>query len=382
VTGTVLAPVREGGRRSRSDGVLDQTGSIRAIAVLRIALGPITLLHLRPFLRDASAGVSYHDHFWEPFIAWLPELPDRVWFVMLWTGAAAAVLMMVGLWTRAASVTTFAVVALNVLLSQTHFRHNRVFLAILLAGVALLPAGRVLSVDARLRRRRRRPALPDVAPLWPLWLMRAQVALVYLASGVSKLVDPDWFGGLVLWDRTVRHQHVLDPTPLPEWGIDLLTSRWFFYIVGPAAVLTELFIGLGLWFARTRLAAIWVALVFHVSIEVSALVEVFSFAAIAALAIWVTPSTRDRVIVLGGDPATSRTIATLVRAGDWFARFRIDATGPPGSLTTVADRDGTTYTGWPAARLVLSRLPLTFPLVAPLLLPARLRRLRHAEGVA
>jgi hypothetical protein len=109
---------------------------------------------------------------------------------------------------------------------------------------------------------------------------------------------------------------------------------------------------------------------------------VFSFAAIAALAIWVTPSTRDRVIVLGGDPATSRTIATLVRAGDWFARFRIDASGPPGSLITVADRDGTTYTGWPAARLVLSRLPLTFPLVAPLLLPARLRRLRHAEGVA
>jgi hypothetical protein len=382
VTGTVLAPVREGGRRSRSDGVLDQTGSIRAIAVLRIALGPITLLHLRPFLRDASAGVSYHDHFWEPFIAWLPELPDRVWFVMLWTGAAAAVLMMVGLWTRAASVTTFAVVAFNVLLSQTHFRHNRVFLAILLAGIALLPAGRVLSVDAWLRRRRGLLALTDVAPLWPLWLMRAQVALVYLASGVSKLVDPDWFGGLVLWDRTVRHQHVLDPTPLPEWGIDLLTSRWFFYIVGPAAVLTELFIGLGLWFARTRLAAIWVALVFHVSIEVSALVEVFSFAAIAALAIWVTPSTRDRVIVLGGDPATSRTIATLVRAGDWFARFRIDASGPPGSLITVADRDGTTYTGWPAARLVLSRLPLTFPLVAPLLLPARLRRLRHAEGVA
>jgi uncharacterized membrane protein YphA (DoxX/SURF4 family) len=382
VTGTVLAPVREGGRRSRSDGVLDQTGSIRAIAVLRIALGPITLLHLRPFLRDASAGVSYHDHFWEPFIAWLPELPDRVWFVMLWTGVAAAVLMMVGLWTRAASVTTFAVVAFNVLLSQTHFRHNRVFLAILLAGIALLPAGRVLSVDAWLRRRRGLLALTDVAPLWPLWLMRAQVALVYLASGVSKLVDPDWFGGLVLWDRTVRHQHVLGPTPLPEWGIDLLTSRWFFYIVGPAAVLTELFIGLGLWFARTRLAAIWVALVFHVSIEVSALVEVFSFAAIAALAIWVTPSTRDRVIVLGGDPATSRTIATLVRAGDWFARFRIDASGPPGSLITVADRDGTTYTGWPAARLVLSRLPLTFPLVAPLLLPARLRRLRHAEGVA
>ena len=131
--------------------------------------------------------------------------------------------------------------------------------------------------------------------------LRAQVCLVYLASGFSKLVDPDWFGGLVLWDRVVRYQYVLEPTPLPAWAVDLLTERWLYYIVGPAAVFTELFVGVGLWFGRTRLAAVWVAIVFHLLIEVSASVEVFSYVAIAALAIWVTPSTRDRIVRVGGD---------------------------------------------------------------------------------
>ena len=329
----------------RVDEALEQRGSVRAVAVLRIALGPIVLLSLRPFLEDATAGESYTDHFWEPFVPWLPTLPDRVWFAMLWAGAVAAVLMTVGLWTRVATATAFAVVAVNILLSQTHFHHNRTFLAIVLGGVALLRSGRVLSLDAAVRRWRGRPPLPDVVPLWPVWLLRGQVALVYLASGVGKLVDPDWSGGLVVWDRMVRNQDVLDPTPLPSWAIDLLTSRWLYFVVGPAIVATELFIGVALWFARTRLAAIWIAILFHVAIEVSAHVQVFSYASIAALAIWVTPSTRDRVLLLG-DPTRSTARRTVVRAADWFARFRVEP-APPGALTTVVDRDGVESTAGP-----------------------------------
>jgi hypothetical protein len=363
---------------TRLDRALEQYGSVRAIAVLRIAIGPITLLHLRPFLRDARAGVSYTDHFWEPFVSWFPVLSDRTWFALLWFGAATAVLMTIGLGTRIASAATFAVVAFNLLLSQTHFHHNTVFLAIVLFGVALLPSGRELSADAWLRRRLHRPVLPKDVPLWPLWLLRGQLSLVYLASGVSKLIDPDWFGGLVLWDRMVRNQDVLEPTPLPAWSIDVLTSRWLFFIIGPAIVATELLIGVGLWFARTRLAAIWMAILFHVAIEISAHVQVFSYAAIAALAIWVTPSTRDRTVVIGGRRGPARTTAALVRAGDWFARFRVETAGPDAPALTVVDRDGTVIHGGTATRLLLSRLPLSFPLAAPLLIPTRLRRMRHA----
>ncbi|MGH9134289.1 MAG: HTTM domain-containing protein [Ilumatobacteraceae bacterium] len=379
MSGTLTADAPGLRRAPYWDAVLDWTGSVRAIAVLRLVMGPITLMHLRPFLRDALDGVSYDDRFWEPFIGWLPHVPDRLWFAMLWVGAAAAVLMTLGLWTRLATFTTFAVVASNLLLDQTHFRHNRAFLAIVLGGIMLLPSGRVLSVDAWWTRRRGRPRLPDTAALWPLWLVRAQVCLVYLASGFSKLVDPDWFGGLVLWDRVVRYQHVLEPTPLPGWAVDLLTDRWPYYVIGPAAVVTELFIGIGLWFSRTRLAAVWVAIAFHVLIEVSAKVEVFSYAAIAALAIWVTPVARDRVVRVGADTTASRTVASLVRAADWFGRFRVvraDATDP---AVAVVDRDGTVYTRGAAVGLLLSRLPITFPVVAPV--RAAARRLRDQRAV-
>jgi uncharacterized membrane protein YphA (DoxX/SURF4 family) len=344
--------------------LLEQQGSIRPMAVLRIALGPITLLHLRPFLRDAIDGIAYDDRFWDPFFPSLPHLPGDAWFVMLWVGAGAAVLMTIGLWTRVACTVTFLVVAANLLLSETHVRHNRVFLAILLGGVALLPAGRVLSVDAWWRRRRGRPT-SESAALWPVWMLRAQVCLVYLASGISKLVDPDWIGGLVLWDRVVRYQSVLEPTPLPDWAIDLLTTRWLYYGVAPLAVATELFVGAALWFGRTRLLAIWIAVFFHVMIEISASVEVFSYAAIAALAIWVTPVTGDRTVMIG-DTATGRSLATLLRWFDWFARFRIERS-EPGTAFSMTDRDGSAIPSRSGALAVLTRIPLTFFLAAPFL---------------
>ncbi len=355
VTSTLVPPARPA---TRWDAVLDRTGSVRAVAVLRIAIGPIVLLHLRPLLGDALDGVGYDDHFWVPWVSWFHP-PDAVWFAMLWAAAAGAVLMTIGLWTRVACAVTFAMVAGNLLVSRTHFHHNRTFLTILLFGLTLLPVGRVLSVDAWRARRRGRPLVDDVR-LWPLWLFRVQVSLVYVASGTSKLVDPDWFGGLVMWDRVVRRRHYLEPTPLPGWAIDLLTERWPYYALGPVTVLTELFIGLGLWHRRTRLAAVWFAIAFHVMIEITSSVQVFSYAALAALSIWVTPSTRDRTVRVGSDSA-----AALVRAADWYARFRVERRGAGEPLTAV-DRDGTVRTGRAAAGLVMSRLPVTFPFAAPL----------------
>jgi hypothetical protein len=173
----------------------------------------------------------------------------------------------------------------------------------------------------------------------------------------------------VLWDRAVRYQHVLDGTPLPAWGIDALTWRPLYLVVAPAAILIEVGLGLGFWFERTRLAAIWIAIAFHLSIEVSASVEVFSYAALAALTIWVTPSARDRVVRLRTSETGARRLAVAVRGLDWFGRFRIEPAVPGEPGVVVVDRDGRTITGPAAVRLVLTRLPATFPVA--LLLPER-----------
>lgn len=344
------------------DDVFDEPGSVRAMALLRIVLAPVVVVHLLPFLADSLDGTDYLDHFHEPWFPFVPEVPGTVQFALIWTGAVAAVGMGVGWRTRLTAPLTTLCVAGNFFLSQHHFRHNRAFLLFLLAAVALSDSGRVLSLDAR----RRRPP-DDTATLWPLWLLRAMASSVYLASGVSKLIDPDWAGGLVLWDRAVRHQHLVAdrvPEPLAGWVVDVVTQRWVHAVTSPLAVAMELFIGVGLWFGRTRIAAVWVAVLFHLSIELSASVEVFSLAAIAALAIWATPATRDRTVTVP-DIRTARRIHRL----DWLARFDVHV--EPGADTEIVDRDGSRRSGRDALWMIRSRLPLTFFVAAPV---ARLRR--------
>lgn len=355
--------------RSEADarpGLFERVGDVSALAVLRIALGPVVLVHLSPFLADARAGKLYDDHFWHAYATWVPAPSGEVWALLLWVGMLSAVLMSLGVLTRLSTTVTFLVVAGNLLLSETHFRHNRAFLAILLFGLALLPTGRTRSFDAWWRRRRHLAALRPEALLWPLVMLRVQVSLVYFASGFSKLVDPDWLGGLVLWDRVVRYQHVIHPAP--GWAVDLLTWRPLFYVVAPVAVVTELFLAVGLWLPRTRLVAIRVAIVFHLAIELGARVEVFSLAAIAALVIWVTPARRERVIRLGGRTRSAWVLARAVPLLDWFDRFTIEPSCPEDPDVVMVDRDGTTLHGRAAVRGIVERLPVTFPL-APLARP-------------
>ena len=223
--------------------------------------------------------------------------------VLLWTGAAAAVAMTIGFLTKAATVITFGVVTYNLFLSTTHYHNNRAYLVIVLGALAITPCGRELSVDRWLRCRRGRPPLDPTAPGWPLWLLRLEAATVYGASGLSKLVDGDWFGGTVTWQRVVRVQDRLVTSPLPDWAITVLTNRSFHTFAAKVIVGTELFIAFGLWWRSTRYAAVWIAVCFHIAIQLSASVEVFSYLGIAALVIWAVPSTRDRLLVV--DPASA-----------------------------------------------------------------------------
>jgi hypothetical protein len=359
------------------DHLLGRAVSMRALALLRVLAGPVVLLHLRPFLADGWAGRTYRDAFYEPYAGWYPELPDAAYVGLLTLAAIAAVAMSVGLLTRVATATTFGIVAYNLFLSTTHFHNNRAYLVIVLGLLAVAPCGRELSLDAWIRRRRGRPPLDTSAPAWPLWLLRFECAAIYAASGLSKLVDPDWFGGTVTWQRVGRAKEQLGGWPLPDWAVSTLTDRAFHTGAAKLIVVTELFIAAGLWWRRTRYAAVWVAVVFHVAIDVSAAVQVFSYLAIAVLVIWAVPSTRDRVIRIDLTAPRQRRFGATVRALDWLARFRVE----PGPGLEVVDRDGTTVRGTAAVALVLSRLPLTAWFALPALLVPAVRRARRSPAV-
>jgi hypothetical protein len=159
--------------------------------------------------------------------------------------------------------------------------------------------------------------------------------------------------------------------------VSVLTDHDFHVGAAKLVVLTELFIALGLWWRGTRYAAVWVAVIFHVTIEVSASVQVFSLLGIAVLVIWAVPSTRDRVLRIDPTSARHRRWGTVVGGLDWLARFRVEP-APPGSRLELTDRGGTALRGAPAVAVTLSRLPLTAWFALPALLLPAVRRARRA----
>ena len=167
----------------------------------------------------------------------------------------------------------------------------------------------------------------------------------------------------------------LDAWILPDWAVSLLTDRSFHTGAAKLIVLTELFVAIGLWWPRTRYVAVWVAVVFHLTIEASASVQVFSYLAICVLVVWAVPSTRDRVLRLDPASARHRRLGAAVRALDWLARFRVEA-APAGSPLEVVDRDGSRMRGGSAVAFALSRLPLTAWFALPTLLLPAVRRVR------
>jgi hypothetical protein len=346
---------------TRFDDLLGRRVSFRSFALLRVVAGPIVLLHLWPFISDAFDGHIYSDSFYEPYLSWYPEAPRALYVALLLLGALAAIAMSVGFLTRIATATTFAVVAYNLFLSPTHFHNNRAYLVIVLGILAVAPAGG----DAN-------------GPAWPLWLLRFECSAIYAASGISKLVDPDWFGGTVTWQRVVQERSELHA--LPHWLVSIMTDRDFHTGAAKLIVLTELFIAAGLWSRRTRYAAVWVAIVFHTSLQFSASVEVFSVLGVAVLAVWAVPSTRDRVLRVDMTDRAQQRLATAVRGLDWLARFRVEP-GAPGSAVAVVDRDGTTVRGKAALAFALSRLPLTAWFALPALLLPSVRQARRAQAI-
>ena len=286
-------------RLAAANEAIDAVGTVRAIAVLRMLLGPITVLHLRPFLERLNDGIVYSDRFYEPYASWYPEASRGLYEVLLVAAVAAAFTFSVGLFSRLSGTYLAGFVAYNLFLSTTFYQHNRAFLLILLIGVTLLHPGEWLSVDALLRRVRGRSRPARQVPLWPLWLLRFEVASVYLASGISKLIDNDWWSGRVLQLRAIDNRQLALDNGAPAWVLDVLADGTFQWWLSKGAVLGELAIGLGLLHRRTRLAAISIAIPFHLIIQIGARVQVFSWAALAALIIWVAPKVGERGLSSG-----------------------------------------------------------------------------------
>ena len=88
---TAVAPAQRRSLFTQLDELLGRPVSLRSLALLRVLVGPIVLLHLAPFLSDSLHGRTYQDSFYEPYASWYPELPEGAYIALLWLGALSAV---------------------------------------------------------------------------------------------------------------------------------------------------------------------------------------------------------------------------------------------------------------------------------------------------
>jgi uncharacterized membrane protein YphA (DoxX/SURF4 family) len=353
---------------TRERSVLDQIGDTHALAAARVAFGILLLFQAWESASEQLNEGFFGSHFHVPFVPESLVPSERTYALVLCAQAVCGVLVVLGHSARPALLFSACAITYAMLCDRLHFHHNRWALACYAAILSLSPCDRAFALGAP-------KGVPAVGPLWAVWLARVQVSIVYLASGSSKLVDRDWRSGQVLYDRLVRYGGAAVDSGVPARVVAFFQQESVASFLAKGAITTELFLAFALQTRRLRIPALFVGLIFHAMIELSARVELFSFTTLAAYLLFATPDYHARTLRF--DPLRKKSVALAwaVRALDWLARFDVapwtpDAVAKSRSFV-VTDRDGAPCTGFHAVMTLMRALPLTFPLWAILVPFAR-----------
>ncbi len=243
------------------------------LGVLRIGFGGVMLYEAlwllgwtpnSPFAFGQSpyAADAFSWTFRYPGFDWAVPLSQPMTSALLMTLALASVLVVCGLFYRAAMATIFVTFSYINLVDTTHYL-NHFYLASVIAFLMIwLPADRGYTI-----RLRRSPRELRGVPRWTLLLMRSQVFLVYFFAGLAK-INADWLAGEPL-RRWLPHPSTASGLE-PMLGAQTVQSlraviasesgvMFFSY----AGLVFDLMIGFLLCWRRTRLIAFGLVLCFH-----------------------------------------------------------------------------------------------------------------------
>lgn len=270
----------------RSRGVwsrLREPVDVASLVAFRIAFGLLMVWHILQHLVGGALEKLYLDSvilFTFPGFEWRPILGDgalRALFVLL---LVAALGIAAGAAYRLSCV-VFALGYAYVFFLDKSAHNNHTYLIWLIAALlAVVPAHRSLSIDARWRPRLRRAT---TAPRWTLWLLRFQVGLPYFFGGIAKL-NADWLlraQPLRLWIRDGTEGALGEALP---------TGEWFAYLLSWGGAALDLFAVPALLWRRTRRAAFTILVLFHLSNFALFNIGIFPWLMIAATALFFPPS--------------------------------------------------------------------------------------------
>ncbi len=326
--------------RALLDRFLDERGDTRPLVVARVGVG-LLLLHEA----WATAWDLSHGFFGARFH--LPSLPEAfvatrsIWIALIAAQFLLALLVLANRFARPALLLSSLANLYPMLADRLAYHNYRYTLVLFTALLAFAPCDRK----------------ERAAPLWAQRLAQLQLSIIYLASGGSKLLDGDWRSGRVFLDGLTRFGPTAIRRGAPAAIVHWLQQPAVATTLAQASIATELFLVIALWPRRTRTVALWIGVWFHLMIQLTTSVAIFSWLMILVYSLFAGSDHRARKIRCG--PRAAKVIGFF----DWLARFtvEIDATQP----IAVTDRDGTIATRSDARILLFRTLPILFPLWLP-----------------
>lgn len=345
----------------------DEIADGYVLGPVRAAVGVLLGWHALTAAQELAVVGYFGDTFHMPMVPDVLVPSHRMYAVVLAARLCLAVMVAIGVWARPALAVSALFGMWLLFCDRNQFHHNRYSLYCYALLLSLTPCDRSWRASE--------PAVPAPrqGPFWAVRLLQFQVSLVYLASGGSKLLDPDWRDGLVLADRISRYAHVAIAQGVPSGVVRFLGNADVSSALAKLAIMTELVLCAALWFRPTRVVAMWWGLWFHVAIQSTSKVETFSVLALSLYGVFVTPDFRERTLRYDPSRFTGKLAGTFVPMLDWFARFRVEPWEPDdqrGHSIVVVRRDGGRATGVRAFAMIARCIPILFPLWAPIALLA------------
>jgi hypothetical protein len=350
----------------------DEVGDTTVLGLVRVMIGVLLFTQFLRAAEDLTKRGYFGDFFHMPFLPESLVASHGVYAALLGVALLASICAAVGLRPRAALLVSALIGLYFLLCDRVQFHHNRYALVCFAFLLSFAPCDRAYFITGG--------ALPPSARAGGLWAQRLaqlQLSIIYVASGGSKLVDPDWRDGLVLYDRFVRYGHQALERGVPQSVVDFFSRPSMTSGLSRIAIATELTLAVALWFRRTRVVALWWGAMFHLTIEATSQVEIFTWLSLTIYGLFVTPDYKARKLHFDPTRARGRAIARFVRLCDWFSRFEIRPWEPDerrGHSIVVMRRDGARATGLRAAATIAQCVPLFFPLWAPIAFVASFTR--------
>lgn len=250
------------------------------LAVARILAVAAQVFWLLPSLDEQLGRLQSNSSFLHPQVMIrliAAVFPREVWFtprtisVVWWLVVALGLLSLVGLFTRVVmpvfALGTWFLVAHRFSYGDVH--HSEAMFAFFLMSLSLSPCNEHLSLDAWRKQRAGRPP-EETSPFarWPFALSHLLLAMVYLSTGITKLMFGGlrWMNGYTLQGRTLQDALGRD-VPLGIW---LAQQHELAILLSIGTIIFELGFSASLFLPRWRTAFFAAALAFHVGLHMVA----------------------------------------------------------------------------------------------------------------